>query len=98
MENEDLVKEYWTKKLNVEVDKIGLTCICQSQQENAMSRARKLIKERCDNTERQDTLSKMRKEVSLVFCCEVKQRWCKEVRIDCARNKGNGVAWWGAGF
>jgi hypothetical protein len=36
--------ESWEKKLKEELDNVGLVCIWQNQQENSVSRARRIIK------------------------------------------------------
>jgi hypothetical protein len=46
--------ESWTKKMKEELESIGLTYIWHNQQEWDTSRLRRIIRERCNDIERQN--------------------------------------------
>jgi hypothetical protein len=77
-----------------ELESIGLAYIRHSQQEWDTSRLRKIIRESCNDIERQNLSLIMSEKMSLVFYQEMKQKWGREEYIDlCSRNKRNGLAW-----
>jgi hypothetical protein len=55
-----LKSESWTRKLREELDKIGLGYIWQDPQENSVSRAYKIIKERCSDIGGQNLFTDVR--------------------------------------
>jgi hypothetical protein len=88
----DMRFESWTKKMKEESESIGLAYIWHSQQEWGTSRLRRIIRERCNDIERQNLSSIMSEKVSLVFYQEMKQKWGTEQNIElCSRNERNGL-------
>jgi hypothetical protein len=54
----------------------------------------RIIRERCNDIERQNLSSIMSEKMSLVFYQEMKQKWGREDYIElCSRNERNGLAW-----
>jgi hypothetical protein len=76
-----------------ELAKVGLGYIWQNQQENSVSRACKIIEERCNDTEKQNLFVNIRGKRSLIFYCDTKMTWGKEYMVCCTRNERNELAW-----
>jgi hypothetical protein len=90
--------ESWAKKIKEESESIGLAYIWHGQQEWDTSRLRRIIRERCNNIERQNLSSITSEKMSLVFYQEMKQKWGWGEYIElCSRNDRNGLAWMKAG-
>jgi hypothetical protein len=66
--------ESWAKKMKVELESIGLVYIWHSQQKWDTSSVRRIIRERCNDIERQNLSSIMSENMSLVFYQEMKQK------------------------
>jgi hypothetical protein len=73
--------ESWAKKMKKELESIGLEYIWHSQQEWDTSRLRKIIRERCNDNERQNLSSIMSGKMSLILYQEMKQKWGREEYI-----------------
>jgi hypothetical protein len=83
--------ESWAKKMKEELESIGLAYIWHSQQEWDTSRLRRIIRGRCNDTERKNFFSIMSEKMSLVVYQEMKQKWGREEYIElCSRNERNG--------
>jgi hypothetical protein len=88
----------WAKKLKEEMEKIGLAYIWQSQSEINVSVC-KIIREICNDIERQNIFSTINENISLVFYCEMKHDWGKQSDIDeCIRKERTGILWLKAGI
>jgi hypothetical protein len=71
---------------------IGLAYFWQNQTEINANKIRKINRERCNDTERQNVFLNIRKKISLVFYCEMKQEWGKGSYIDeCTRKEKMGI-------
>jgi hypothetical protein len=85
--------ESWAKKIKEELESIGLAYIWYSQQEWDTSTLRRIIRERCNDIERQNLSSIMSEKMSLVFYQEMKQKWGREEYIELySRYERNGLA------
>jgi hypothetical protein len=88
----------WAKKLKEELEKIRLAYIWQSQSEINVN-IWNIIRERCNDIERQNIFSGVNVKISLIFYCEMKYEWGKESYIDkCTRKERKGIIWWKAGI
>jgi hypothetical protein len=80
--------ESWAKQMKEESESTGLAYIWYSQQEWDTSRLRRIIRERCNDIERQNLFLIMSEKMSLVFYKEMKQKWSREEYIElCSRNE-----------
>jgi hypothetical protein len=61
----------WGKKLKDELETVGFAYICQSQSEINVNIC-KIIRERCNDIERQNIFSDINVKISLIFYCEMK--------------------------
>jgi hypothetical protein len=85
--------ESWAKKIKEELESIGLAYMWHSQHEWDTSRLRRIIRERCNDTERQNLSLIISEKISLVFYQEMKQKWGREEYIEfCSRNERHGLA------
>jgi hypothetical protein len=66
--------ESWAKKMKEELESIGLAYIWHSQQEWNTSRLRRIIRQRCNDIERQNLSLIMAGKMSLVLYQEMKQK------------------------
>jgi hypothetical protein len=83
----------WENKLKEELEKIGLAYIWQSQSEINVNIC-KIIRETCNDIERQNIFSDMNVKISLIFYFEMKYEWGKESYIDkCTRKERMGITW-----
>jgi hypothetical protein len=58
-----------------------------------------IIRERCNDTERQNIFSDVNVKISVIFYCEMKYEWGKESYIDkCTRKERMGIIWPKAGI
>jgi hypothetical protein len=63
----------WASKLNEQLSKIGLGYIWHDLSVNTVSGICKIIKERCNDIERQNLFAKIKEKSSLIFYSEMKQ-------------------------
>jgi hypothetical protein len=71
----------------------------QIQAESNANKIRKIIRERCNDRERNKLFSNIREKISLVFYCEMKRKWGKEKYIDeLTRKEKLGIIWLKAGI
>jgi hypothetical protein len=81
----------WAKKLKEELEKTGLACIWQGQSEINVNICN-IIRERCNDVERQNIFSDVNVKISLIFYCGMKYVWGKESFIDkCTRKERMGI-------
>jgi hypothetical protein len=86
--------ESWAKNMKEELDSIGLVYIWHSQQEWDTSRLRRIIREICNDIERQKLSSIMSEKMPSVFYQEMNQKWGRGQYIElCCRNERNRSAW-----
>jgi hypothetical protein len=74
--------ESWAKKMKEELESIGLVYMWHSRQEWDTNRLRRIIRERCNNIERQNLSLIMSEKMSSVLYQEVKQKWGREEDIE----------------
>jgi hypothetical protein len=67
----------WAKKLEKELNKVGLGHILQNPTENRRGRRCKEIKEKCHDIERQNVFAKLKEKRSLIFYCDMKLLWAR---------------------
>jgi hypothetical protein len=95
---DNLKVDGWAKKLKEEIEKIGLAHIWQNQSEINVNICH-IIRERCNDIERQNIFSDVNVKISLIFYCEIKYEWGKESYIDkCTRKERMGIIWLKAGI
>jgi hypothetical protein len=84
--------------LKKELEKIGLAYIWQSQSEINVNICNR-IRERCNDTERQNIFSDLNVKISFTFYCKMKYEWGKVSYIDkCTRKERMGIIWLNAGI
>jgi hypothetical protein len=67
---------------------IGLAHIWQSQTEINSNKIHKIIRERCNDLERQNAFLNIGKKISLIFYCDVKHKCGKDSYTDeCTRRE-----------
>jgi predicted transcriptional regulator len=80
--------EGWAKKSKEKLEIIGLAYILKIQAESNANKICKIIRERCNDIERQNIFSNISKLNSLEFYCKMKHEWDKESYIDeCTRRE-----------
>jgi hypothetical protein len=97
MDKDELVRVYydckinnvqydsWAKKLEKEVNKIGLGHIWQNPTKNQRGKTCKEIEERCNDIEQQNFFAILREKRSLIFYCNMKLLWAREEYVTCSR-------------
>jgi hypothetical protein len=87
------------KKLSEELNKIGLGYIWHDPKENSVSRTCKQIKERCNDTERQNLFANISEDMSFIFYSDMQlEVGCEEYTVCCIRNERSGLAWFKTGI
>jgi hypothetical protein len=88
----------WAKKLEKELNKIGLGHIWRNPTENQRGTVRKEVKERCNDIKRQNFFANLSEKRSLTFYRDMKL-WDREDYVMCgSRNDRMGIAWFRAGI
>jgi hypothetical protein len=81
-----------------ELESIGLAYIWHSQQEWNTNRLWRIIRQGCNDSERQNLFLIISEKMSLALYQEMKQKCGREEYIKlCSRNERNGLAWMKAG-
>jgi hypothetical protein len=94
----NLKVDRWAKKLKEELEKIGLAYIWQNQMEINVN-IRKTVRERCNDTQKQNMFADLNVKMSLTLSRQVKCEWGKEWYIDkYTRKERIGVIWLKAGI
>jgi hypothetical protein len=87
----------WAKKLEKELNQIGLGHIWRNPTENQRGTVCKEVKERCNDIERQIFFANLSEKRSLIFYRDMKLLWDKEHYVMCgSRNDRMGIAWFRA--
>ena len=82
-----------------ELHNIGLAFVWRNQQECNWKEMLRLVKERCNDTERQNILAKFPDKSSLTQYRELNVSWGKKLYIEfCSRKERSGIAWLIAGI
>jgi predicted transcriptional regulator len=68
----NLNAEGWARKLKHELEKLGLVYIWQSEAESNANKICKVIRERCDDTEKLNVFSNISEKIPLIIYCEMK--------------------------
>lgn len=78
-----------------EVEKLGLAYIWESRSENGMSWIRKVTRGTCNDMQVQNSFTHINPKNSLLYYCELKQKWCKETRVLLygIRSDNGGTVW-----
>jgi hypothetical protein len=88
----------WSKELKEELYNIGLTFVWRKQQESNLKEVKKIVKDRCNDIDRQNIVAKMSEKISLTLYWETNFHWAKRLYVQCCiRKERSGIAWFLAG-
>jgi hypothetical protein len=89
----------WAMEVKEELHNIGLAFVWRNQQECNWKEMLRLVKERCDDIERQNMIAKFPDKSSLTLYRELNFSWGKKLYIECcSRKQRSGIAWLIAGI
>jgi hypothetical protein len=80
-------------ELKEELHKIGLASVWRKQQECNLREMLRLVKERCNDMERQNILAKFLEKRSLTLYREFNFSWGKKCIECCLRKERSGTVW-----
>jgi hypothetical protein len=77
----------WAMEVKKELHNIGMAFVWRTQQECNWKEMLRLVKERCNDIERQNMLAKFPDKCSLTLYRELKFSWGKKLYIECCSRK-----------